>query len=60
MNAFDRIATPSTQVKPAASPAPARRGPVELQPHQLALVAGGLPKGGWAIAQELLPKGGWA
>ena len=59
MNAFDRIATPSTQVKPAASPAPARRGPVELQPHQLALVAGGLPKGGYAIEPALLPKGGY-
>ncbi len=46
-----------------ATPATTRRGPVELKPHQLALVAGGSPKGGWTcLPGEVTtsPKGGWA
>ena len=35
------------------------RAPLALDPSQLALVAGGLPKGTWSELQGL-PKGTWA
>lgn len=48
---------------------PAQRdvGPVELNAVQLALVAGGLPRGGWSgleasmleTSESALPRGGW-
>jgi hypothetical protein len=49
----------AVQTQPAAQrPAP---GPVGLSLRELALVSGGLPKGGWASASVAppLPKGGW-
>lgn len=53
------IQSPATQTAvPSASP-----GLRELQPQQLAQVAGGAPKGGWAITGDSVmqaPKGGWA
>jgi hypothetical protein len=64
MNATDRPAVPHSLATPAAPAAPAlaRRGPVELLPHQLTQVAGGSPKGGWPCTTTTVesPKGGWA
>ncbi len=51
---FARTATPA-KTAAAATTQPARRGPVELQPQQLSQVAGGLPRGGWAVALESSP-----
>ncbi|CAD5373393.1 hypothetical protein RA210_U30305 [Rubrivivax sp. A210] len=53
-------ATPSLNA-PATQRQPEKRGPVELQPQQLAQVAGGSPKGGWSPAAVIdSPKGGWS
>lgn len=42
--------------------APAKSGPIALQPHEMKLVSGGSPRGGWQIvATETTasPRGGW-
>ncbi len=48
-------------MKEATSPATAQqtpaRGPIPLDPQELALVSGAGPKGGWEIIGG--PKGGW-
>ena len=41
---------------PQAQPTPVR-GPVPLDPQEVALVSGAGPKGGWEIVDG--PKGGW-
>ncbi len=59
MTHLDRTARTSST--PAADRA--RTGPVLIDPRDFKLVAGGLPKGGWAepvaASTTQLPKGGW-
>jgi hypothetical protein len=54
----ETVFTPAAQLSPANRPA---SGPQVLDSSLLALVAGGLPRGGWSAAtsQEALPRGGW-
>lgn len=53
---FARTATPA-KAAPVQQPAP--RAPRELQPQQLAQVAGGAPRGGWLATSTDAPRGGW-
>ena len=52
-------ASSATSAKTAV--VPAVKAPVLLDHRQMKLVAGGLPKGGWAArtTEDPLPKGGW-
>ncbi|MCU0968991.1 MAG: hypothetical protein MUF03_09265 [Rubrivivax sp.] len=54
-----------TPTNPQAAPQPddaagADAGPTELDPAELGLVGGGLPKGTWASRSTSLPKGTWS
>jgi len=46
----------------AGRDAPAPSAPMTLQPHELKLVSGGSPRGGWVVSTEaaaMSPRGGW-